>query len=138
MEQGFDSLSRLTADTEDVRAARARYLGLRTHIDPVVRGADRIELVVTATRVNRSGQHREVLVIVTDSIVIVSGTRRRGVTGARSVSEIFPRPGLTVLPTTVGERRAVELHADGRRLRLILPNMILEASIIALGGRDAR
>ena len=137
MEQGFDGLSRLSSNAEDVSAARTRYDDLRTDLAPVVRGADRIELVMAADRIERSGRQDQALVIVTESMVIVSGVHR-GFMGIRTVMDIFPRSVLTVLPPTDRQRHAVELHADGRRLRLLLPNAMLQAALIALSGRDAR
>ncbi|BBH18134.1 hypothetical protein Back2_24210 [Nocardioides baekrokdamisoli] len=139
MEQGFDGLSRMTSDPEDVRAARERYDDLRSHVDAVARGADRVEFVVAAIRVNRSGRHDEALVVVSDSMVIVSG-RHRAVVGARSVTDIFPRPVLSVTAAMAGGRRAIELHADGRRTRLVLMSRssTIEAALLSLGGRDRR
>lgn len=137
MEQGFIGLHRLTSDVEDLRAAHERYDELRNHVDAVIREADRVEFVVAATRVGRSGRQDDALVIVADSMVIISG-RLRTVVGARSVTDIFPRPVLTVLPTMVGGRRAIELHADGRRSTLVLASgsSTVEAALITLSGRS--
>lgn len=133
MEHGFGGLSRLTSDPEDVRVAWERYQELRGHIDPVIRCADRVDFVVAATTVTRSGRKDDALVIVTDSMVIVSVTHRT-VVAARSVTDIFPRLVLTVSPAMVGGRRAIELHADGRRSTLVLfsQSTALEGALIAL------
>jgi hypothetical protein len=134
MEQGFDGLSRLTSDVEDVRMARELYADQRSQVDAVIRGADRVEFVIAAVRTHRSGRQEDSLVIVTDSMVIVSGTQR-AVVGARSVTDIFPRPFLTVSPGMLGPRRAIELQADGRRTKLVLTSTsaTLEAALITLG-----
>ena len=136
MEQGFDGLSRLTSDAEDIRVAHERYAELRTQVHSVIRGADRVEFVFAATRSNRTGRQDEALVIVTDSMVIVSGLHR-AVVGARSVTDLFPRPVLTVTPGMLGPRRAIELQADGRRTKLLLSSTsaTLEAALITLGVR---
>jgi hypothetical protein len=134
MEQGFDGLRRLTSDAEDIRIAHERYAEFRTQVDSVIHGADRIEFVFAAVRTNRSGRQDEALVIVTDSMVIVSGAHR-AVMGVRSVTDIFARPVLTVTPGMLGPRRAIELQADGRRTKLILSSTsaTLEAALISLG-----
>lgn len=136
MEQGFDGLSRLTSDAEDIRVAHERYDELRTQVDSVIRGADRVEFVVAAIRSTRAGRRDEALVIVTDSMVIVTGLHR-AVVGARSVTDLFPRAVLTVTPGMLGPRRAIELQADGRRAKLILASTsaTLEAALITLGVR---
>lgn len=137
IEQGFDGLSRLTSDAEDVRVAREIYADQRSHVDAVIRGADRVEFVVAAVRIHRSGRREDALVIVTDSMVIVSGTQR-AVVGARSVTDIFPRAFLTVTPGMLGPRRAIEFQADGRRIKLVLSSTsaTLEAALITLGVRE--
>lgn len=136
MEQGFAGLSRLTSDGEDLRVAHERYDELRNHVDAVILEADRLDFVVAATRVGRSGRRDDALVIAADSMVIVSA-RIRTVVGARSITDIFPRPVLSVIPTMAGRQRAIELHADGRRSTLILASTsaIVEAALIALDGR---
>lgn len=139
IEQGFDGLSRLTSDIEDVRAARARYHLLRSHVDAVIHGADRIEFVVAAACAHRSGKPGDALVIVTDSMVIVSGTRR-AVVGERRVTDIFSRAVLTVTLGMFGPLRAIELHADGRRATVILPSRssTLEAAFLMLDTQEHR
>ena len=119
MERGFHALRALTNDEGTVLIARQRYLEFREQIDPIIHGAERIDLAFAASRIHRSGRISRALVIVTGSVVLVCSMRQTwGRPQMRTV--ILHRLALSARSSDDGTH-SVELHADGRRLRLTLP-----------------